>query len=168
METRFPDVSCMSVSECVAVGSEGPKEQLLADKGVAATWNGGRWTSELVPSITGTEEITMAGISCPPGQAVCEAVGGEANETAGIVPIVLRRSGPGEWVRQSFEAPGGTSLWSLSGIECPTSVTTCLAVGSAWYSGKSGSEPRPLVERFNGSAWHAEVLHCRPGWRKAS
>ena len=69
--SQLSDVSCKSASSCEAVGqftSGG------ATKTLAEAWNGGSWTIQSTPNVSGAANSALGGVSCPSATA-CEAVG---------------------------------------------------------------------------------------------
>jgi hypothetical protein len=138
----------------VAIGTEG-----TAVGGGAAEWNGARWAPEVIPGQAETTQTHWLGISCAPGTTICEAVGWEVSGKNNLIqPIVERRVGPGNWERQTFEVPvaeGQTHPFVVTAIDC-ISATSCVITGNAGF-GSSYSILHPLVERWNGTKWQAEL-----------
>ena len=160
---EYSSVSCASAVMCVGLGQEGS-----TPAGGAGEWNGARWTDELVPGGQGTEVTHWAGISCVPGGTTCTAVGYETgNKNTTAERLAERRIGPGNWERQALETPvfeGQSRFYLLTAIDCPT-ATSCFATGN--YGVGNQLSPRPMVERWNGSKWQAEMLPVPAGFANA-
>lgn len=80
-------VSCVSSSDCAAVGGLSNSNQVLAER-----WNGTSWSVEHTPTITGASLLWA--VSCP-SAAECVAVG-----SRGGLPLLERWSG-GRWSLQA-------------------------------------------------------------------
>jgi hypothetical protein len=80
-------VSCVSTSNCVAVGSRTNSHQSIAER-----WNGSRWSIEDTPSLAGGSLLWA--VSCP-SAAGCFAVG-----TRGGLPLLERWNGA-SWSTQA-------------------------------------------------------------------
>jgi hypothetical protein len=137
------DVSCMSPSNCMAVGyySDTPEDaQTLAE-----SWNGTQWSVTTTPNPSATYD-QLKGVSCT-GSTSCIAVG-----------EVVNSSGPNETLVESWD---GTS-WSvvpspsvgvdssLESVSC-NGPTQCQAIGS--YTADSTGPSQTLAESWNGSVW---------------
>lgn len=127
-------VSCVSASECMAVGYYRNAAGIWAN--YSARWKSNSWEAISTPEPANSEEGTLGGISCMSASA-CKAVGWY--RWGAVRPVILTWNGS-SW---SFDKPA-RSFGSLSGASC-TSGSACIAVG-----------PGPVVERWNGSAWASE------------
>jgi hypothetical protein len=132
-------VSCVSATDCTAVGSVGNAPETLVE-----SWNGTAWS--VVPSPDpGSGDNILYGVSCVSATA-CTAVG----------VSIQKVTGGGRTSEALVESWDGTA-WSvvptpdpanrtLDGVSC-VSATDCTAVGG------SGRPTTPLVESWNGTAW---------------
>jgi hypothetical protein len=109
-------VSCPSAGPCTVVAS-GP---------LAETWNGVTWTSDALPSLAGTSQSGLAGVSCRAGGR-CTAVGSYWSDGSELA-LAERRSA-GAWSIQPVHEPTGSRNTTLESVSCP-STSTCVAVGS--------------------------------------
>lgn len=136
------DVSCISSSECIAVGFKSPSAAM------AERWDGSEWKIQEVPAPEGGSNTKLFDVAC--FSTSCMAVG--SYEKSGVrLPLIDRWNGS-SWEVQSASAPAESTSTLLAGVSCPT-AESCLAVG--WYT-KVGE--RPFVERWNGSSWSVETL----------
>jgi hypothetical protein len=127
------EVSCVSQSFCIAVGSYDVKDGTAP---LAERWDGRRWTTTHVPipSSDGPEGWLSA-ISCVSARA-CLAVG----QLDSQFPLAERWNGR-SWSRQALPPSGDQG--ELLGVSCPTAAV-CLAVGDSF----TGDCQAPLLERW--------------------
>jgi alpha-tubulin suppressor-like RCC1 family protein len=128
--SRLDEVSCVSATSCVALGTSGPDN-------VVQTWNGTTWAT--TPSNIMAEAV-VSGLSCTSATA-CTAVG--SYQSGGVDQTLIETWNGSTWTVVASPNQGAGDN-SLSGLSCP-SVSFCSAVGT--YSGHT------LVEHFDGSAW---------------
>lgn len=107
-------VSCASSSACMAVGSVGPQDGLLAER-----WNGSTWSLQRPPDPF--DAWVLKGVSCA-SSTECVAVG------AGEVPVADRWDGR-RWSAQNTHFDPQATASGLLSVSCP-SRTTCDAVGA--------------------------------------
>ncbi len=128
-------VSCVSATNCTAVGKQG-------EKPVALRWNGSGWSTLSAPSAT----ITSSGnISCLLNKE-CMTVSG--TDTVGQelwTPTSV-------WTTYTGPAPGEGA--ALTGVSCQT-PTACFAVGS--YVDSSTKRLTALAEVWNGTGWTTQT-----------
>jgi hypothetical protein len=136
-------VSCVSTTDCVAVGSY--EDTSSNEDPFAETWNGAGWAVQTMPSPSATSNLYTSGVSCTSSTA-CIAVGGYQSSTAEVA-FAERLTG-GSWSVLTVPMPAGSDYAGLSGISCVS--TGCVAVGS---DENSGGTSLPLVENWNGAAW---------------
>jgi streptogramin lyase len=98
------------------------------------------------PDPTGGSANVLNGLSCS-SSAACAAIGSYKNSAGTEVPLGEGWNGI-EWSLQSTANPTGGTENVLDGVSC-SSATACTAVGS--YETSNGH--RPLIERWNGTAW---------------
>ncbi len=132
-------VSCVSATDCTAVGSVGNAPETLVE-----SWNGTAWS--VVPSPDpGSGDNILYGVSCASATA-CTAVGVSIQKVTGggRTSKALVESWNGTaWSTVPTPDPGNKTL---VGVSC-VSATDCTAVGS------SGNSAMTLVESWNGTAW---------------
>jgi hypothetical protein len=133
-------VSCVSSSDCVAVGSYVNRADISAP--LAERWNGVSWSIQPTPSPSGSTYGELLSVSCAAATA-CTAVG-DYNSNRGTQPLAEQWNGS-SWSIQPTPNPGSGILSSVS---C-TSPTACSAVGSAGLG-------TPLVERWDGTSWSVQ------------
>jgi hypothetical protein len=138
-------VSCPTATRCIAVGGYGlPGE--AGSQPYAASWNGIRWTDQVVPDAT--EDASLDAVSCS-GPASCTAVG---EYYVGSVETALVEHWNGTtWAIQPDAAPADAYLTAVS---C-TSATSCTAVGS-------GLPEDGVAEQWNGTSWTLQATPPAP------
>jgi hypothetical protein len=137
------DVSCVSGSECVAVGRS---YGLLSE-----TWNGSAWSLHSMPEV-GTSINEVKAVSCSSFSA-CTAVGLYWDSETTSKTLVERWNGT-EWSVQSSVNSAGAKENRLYEVSC-TSATFCMAVGI--YT-DSESKGHPLSETWNGTEWKLQAV----------
>jgi hypothetical protein len=138
-EDTIESTSCPGATVCVAVGYDGFSHESFAE-----AWNGAEWR------VVGSVEGTMKRISCP-ATNWCAAIGYSAG---GGLQYWRFTESAGTWSVKAFSSlplPAGASFSAVRGLSCSSS-TACTAVGSYY----NGAEYKPLVDRWNGSAWSTQ------------
>lgn len=125
----FNGVSCTRRNACVAVGTGNTSNARNQYPGLAARWDGRRWS--LLPS---PPVMDLHGVACP-STRICEAVGDGAARWNGH-----------RWAAEAVRSPVMVTLTSVS---CP-SMISCVAVGD--YAG-GDFEVSPVVEHWDGLRW---------------
>ncbi len=135
------DVSCVSASSCVAVGS---------GYGVALTevWNGTRWSLFASPTPVGRR---FDGVSCLTASK-CFAVGVSSSPYAFSGTTLVERWNGTSWTILASPNPAGAAYSELASISCLTQ-TDCYAVGLSRTETPQTQVERALVEHWNGTAW---------------
>jgi hypothetical protein len=118
-------VSCGSTESCVAVGRTSEAKLIVAH------WDGKEWATQT----TGLSELAES-VSCKGSE--CVIVGG-------VHGAITSNAGK-EWTLVTMAAPEKVSF-ILTGVSCPTALSSCFAVGGA-------TNELPLAERS--SANHKE------------
>lgn len=143
-------VSCLSSSQCVAVGryltrtSPGVSE---VTKAVGQYSTGGSFTLQELPTVGSSTHSELKGVSCyAPNE--CTAVGYYTSGPGEWKPLEGQWFGPTGWTAAALPLPAGATYGWLYGISCPV-ADYCKAAG--FY--RTGSEWRPLFERRNGPKW---------------
>ena len=154
--TQPTDLSCTSVSFCVATGfyTTAPGGGATINRPLIAMWDGTAWQPISTPMPT--EAVSGAGriegVSCV-STDFCVAAGWfyaeYAGSSSGLLgkPLIERWDGE-EWHYETFpNFPKGGSFGHLESVSC-TSSSHCLAVGynevARWYA---------LALRWDGSEW---------------
>jgi len=122
-------ISCVSSSDCWAVGYRNKTSNALAEH-----WNGTAWT---INSPSGFSQ-PLAEVSCGSSSS-CVARTSES--------LLLARWNGSSWSQETAPTPEGASSTILNGISC-TSASACMIVG--WYNVGHGV---PLTMAWNGSKW---------------
>jgi hypothetical protein len=140
-------VSCVSSSDCTAVGSS------WFDSGTSALverWNGTSWSIEPTPD-TGSTRSSLSGVSCPaPGS--CTAVGSYNNALGAGTALVEHWDGS-SWSIEPVPNLAGAGSSDLTAVSC-SAPNACTAVGLEIASPTEPLPPAvPLVERWDGSSW---------------
>jgi hypothetical protein len=143
-ESVLSSVSCVSPSECMAVGwyknSSGVKVTL------AERWISGIWSIVSTPNPSGAKASTLLGVSCTSSTA-CTAVGSFTNSSGVEVTAAEGWNGT-VWSLQESPNPSGAQSSILWDVSCSSS-TACTAAGRFTSSGIE----KPLAENWNGSSW---------------
>jgi hypothetical protein len=133
-------ISCVSVSDCVAVGSGG-------DGTVTMSWNGSTWAVDPTPTQT-AEDDQLTAVSCA-SAASCLAIG-TTNRVNGL--LVEEWDGSVWTVLPNPPAPAGAADSYLTAVSC-ASAAECMVVG-----GYEGGGNGLLAELWNGSAWVLQAV----------
>lgn len=149
-------VSCASAKACTAVGSAFNRK---AGRSVnlAEAWDGTRWRLRAVPNPKRSTNGSLLGVSCTSRRA-CTAVGFYDTGTAGRTLAVAERWNGTRWRIQPTRRPAGTLSDEFVGVSCSTRHA-CTAVG---YQNNPITGARPLVEAWNGTKWHVQVVPLPP------
>jgi hypothetical protein len=161
-------VSCVSKSDCWAVGGGGLL--LLNGPGLNEVlhWNGSKWRSVKVPNpggTTGSVNNYLRGVSCVTSSD-CWAVGIYRNSAGKAHNQALHWNGKKWLAAASMPNPGSTSgtgptpvLRQLLGVACP-STTVCRAVGS--YPNKAGATVNEAL-RLHAKKWSVMPIESPGG-----
>lgn len=137
-------VSCVSMSDCVAVGFNYTPNRPLAEK-----WNGKKWALTTVRLPSGAPNGSLSTVSCPSARQ-CMAIGGYST-VAGYFTETWNGKA---WTAGKLPSPARTQIF-ITAVSCPA-VNHCLAVG--YWSPVGGYQTYPLAESWNGRTWTAERL----------
>jgi len=127
-------VACASASRCEAVGG-----------GLAAGWNGTKWSPQGLPTVNGGQ---LHGVSCY--RTGCTSVGTSSSGTGGTKTLAETWNGA-RWALQSPVGSGNVTgavntIWSA--VHCG-SASNCTVVGE-W---DNASNNYTLAETWNGARW---------------
>ena len=128
-------VSCRAAGHCVAVGGS-----------LAMTWDGAAWTQQGVAE-PGEDDNLLAGVSCPPGNAVCQAVGSFIEASGARLSLSEEWNDVSWKIERTFSQ--GDPFSGLSGVSCPFSFA-CVAVGTYLTDFDRFDA---LAERWDGHRW---------------
>jgi hypothetical protein len=143
MSAQLLDVSCRSVTACVAVGdylNAGGTGVPLAE-----IWNGRTWTPTAPATPKGSSGGQLLGVSCAAAKS-CVAVGGDFTNSGGAA---LAESWNGSrWTLSRPPEPKGSVVGELNTVSC-TSAAHCIAVGSS----STNTAGFALADAWNGGGW---------------
>lgn len=136
----FDDVTCVSASDCWAVGAfESGGQRTLIEH-----WDGASWS--IVNSANpGQNSNWLHSVTCS-STSDCWAVGFSGG---GIGNTLIEHWNGASWLAVSSPSPGAFGN-ELFGVAC-ASPSDCWAVGT-YFAGGSGYY-RPLIERWDGTSW---------------
>jgi hypothetical protein len=140
-------VSCVSPTDCTAVGGfikgsgEG-QEQPLAEH-----WDGTSWSIEKVPNPHTENGSSLSAVSCPAASA-CEAAGSYTDFDSLQAVMAFGWNGS-KWTRQAESDPGGGESSDQLSLSC-TDASHCTAAG---YWDDDQGVVRALIERWDGAEW---------------
>ena len=140
-KSLFDGVSCVSTSECIAVGS-------YRGRALAESWNGTTWTVQSTPHPAGATSSSLSSVSCS-ANGSCSAVG-SFSSASGTGSFAESWNGS-TWVLQHIPEPAGADSTALSSVACAGS-SSCFAVGDY----ELGATSLPLSEERNGAVWSIE------------
>ncbi len=137
-------VSCLSFSECTAVGDHSTDTLVLA-------WNGSKWATESSPNqeVGGKNyQSSLDGVSCT-SESNCVAVGHYLNEDGTPSTLVESWNGSAWTIVPSPDvASQDNDSNALVGVSC-IGATSCVAVGTT--ANENGDQT--LAETWDGAAW---------------
>jgi hypothetical protein len=134
-------VACPGATSCFAVGVSG----VSPAKTLIERWNGSAWSIVASPNPAGAANSALFGVACT-STTSCFAVG---SANSGITPRTLvERWNGSAWSIVASPSPAGSTTPTLMSVSCPSS-TSCFATG--YYD--AASVTKPLIERWNGTAW---------------
>lgn len=140
------DVSCVSATDCMAVGSVTPGSG--SDEAFAMRWDGTTWTVVTTPEVS-SGNTRLLSVSCPMA-SFCVAVGTFYDATSARFTWF-----PTHWDGTTWNVlsgpQAGTSHNFVTGVSC-TGASNCVVVGYFY------DVPRykTLVQRWDGSSWAAD------------
>ena len=147
VDSGLASVSCISASDCVAVGEYDGGAGGRGYRALSETWNGTSWSIVASPNRT-TEDNGLYGVSCT-SASNCVAVGYYSYDSDGReTPLALiERWNGSAW--SIVPAPARSNHSWLGGVS-RNSSSSCVAVGE--YE-TSSEYDKTLVEAWNGSDW---------------
>jgi hypothetical protein len=155
LSVSLDGVSCVSATACVAVGYYEPRSGGASFKAFIESWNGTSWSVVLSPHPASSSTV-LSGVSCL-SAAACTAVGSYYPLDSGQFKTFVESWNGSTWSVVPSPSPG-TEYNALNAVSC-VSATACTAVG---YHYDTPTEPRTLVESWNGSVWSVVPSPNRP------
>ncbi|MCL5445693.1 MAG: hypothetical protein M1121_06545, partial [Actinobacteria bacterium] len=140
-ENSLSDVSCVSSTSCIAVGSYSNK---TASQTLIESWNGTSWSIAASPNQAGSDSY-LSGVSCASSTS-CTAVGYYNNN--GVSQTLIESWNGTIWSIAASPNMSSSQYNSLGGVSCVSS-TSCTADG--YYS--NGTVLQTLFESWNGTSW---------------
>ena len=141
-------VSCLSATDCIAVGTAGFSGTPANTQPLAERWNGTSWTIQATPALpAGAYNPHLSSVSCT-SPARCTAIGGYLANGSAETSLAERWNGTA-WTIQSGVAPAGTGLESVS---CTSSVS-CTAVGIT-----GAFTVTSVADHWNGTSWTLQSM----------
>jgi hypothetical protein len=141
-------ISCLSSSECTAVGTYGSGET----KTFAMRWNGSEWS--LQTTVNPSKETRLTSVSCPTS-SFCMASGFYYDfATSKWTPHAQSWNGS-EWSTKAPVKPAGANISWLYSVSCVTS-SACWGVGPKEVDA-STHETQTMVQFWNGSSWSLQT-----------
>jgi hypothetical protein len=157
-DTALIGVSCVSSTECMAVGYTGKSSTSLT--ALSDRWSAGSWAQTTNVSRSGFSSSRLWGVDCLSGAAVsCTAVGWGTSSGKELA-IAEEWTKAGGWLEAATNSPS-TSVNVLGGVGC---TKTCIAVGYA----TTATEPEALIERLEGATPPLETPAKLTGFSKLS
>jgi hypothetical protein len=143
-QASLAGVACPRPRMCIAVGQATDRH----GRGVALAefWDGSDWSVIRLQTPPGARSANALGIACS-GSTFCMAVGGS---TLGTLAEVWDGA---TWSLLPTPGPPGGGPSVLRGVAC-ASPSMCVAVGD--HDPRHGPV-RPLIDRWDGSAWSAQT-----------
>lgn len=139
-------VSCVSGTDCSAVGYYTSSDSPYDNKAVAEHWDGSSWANVTVPTSDGTHPSTLSGVFCVTGSD-CRAVGDN---------VIEHWNGSAWAIVASPAAPTGFNL--LQSVTCVT-TSDCWAVGNGYRD----TAYQTLTEHWDGNSWaDRQLAQYRP------
>jgi len=161
---QLDNVSCISGTDCWAVGNAGPAQQnpnflpifpgAVGDQGLIEHWDGNDWSVVPSPSEPSPGGGYLNGLTCVDASD-CWASGSTTDSTGMASGVLMEHWNGSVWSIMPTAVPDATTSSILSSISC-ISASQCWAVGSSGSfggGGGSGFQPNSFVENWNGSAW---------------
>jgi hypothetical protein len=140
-------VSCVSPTDCTAVGGFIKKSGDAQEQPLAEHWDGASWSIEKVPNPHTENGSSLNGVSCPAAGA-CDAAGSSTDFDVQQVVMAFGWNGS-TWARQDESDPGGGEVSDQLSVSC-TDASDCTAAG---FWNDDHGVVRALVERWDGAAW---------------
>ena len=150
----FSGVSCLSATDCLAVGSHGngSTTQFM----LAEAWNGSTWTRQHPLAPPESDNTDLSTTSC--SSSTCTATGTYTDKLSGSQEGMAETWNGSTW---SEETLPGSGLYNvhMTGLSC-TSPTSCIAVGDGTDSEKNAAS---FAEALTGADWSESAIGSAEG-----
>ncbi len=151
-------VSCVSSSECWAVGSVNDGGGNSTDRTLTERWNGTRWSVVRSPNVSTSPSDQLVGVTCT-SRLDCWAVGNALGYSSPPLPALTEHWDGSKWSIVPSEQVSPKDSYELSSVTC-IHTKDCWSVGHSRGSAYSMG----LVERLElwGAPYHRERVVHRP------
>jgi ribosomal protein L24E len=161
---QLTGVTCLSASNCWAVGSAGPSQQdpnflpifpaAAGDQGLIEHWDGATWT--VVPSYASPDPGGgyLSDVTCV-NSTDCWVSGSTTDSNGDALATLMENWDGSTWSVVPSPVPPNSTASILASVSC-LSASQCWAVGSTGPfggGGGSGFQPNNFIEMWNGTAW---------------
>jgi hypothetical protein len=141
----FVSVSCVSATDCVAVGNNGTGP-------LAERWNGTKWSVTAMHfPVTAKGGGYLYGVSCGAPKS-CVAVGWYYRSGTGAALPLAESWNGASWSVATVPVPKGSGGALPFGVAC-TSAKSCFLVGYYLRVPGNYNTSTPLIESWNGTKW---------------
>jgi hypothetical protein len=127
--THLASVSCASPTACTAVGDYDPVPEPHPGLALIERWDGHAWTLQAAPSLPGSAENPLSGISCI-ATTECTAVGFVVDDRSLIWHTLVEHWNGASWTVEPSPNIAGALFNLLGGVSC-TAHNSCMAVGAS-------------------------------------
>jgi hypothetical protein len=138
---ELDSVSCVSVTDCFAVGQYAPRGGPIVP--LAEHWDGSHWALQKAAKPKRGKDSGLFGVSCISARA-CIAVG-EYTDGAGTEVTLAEHWNGIRWTVQETPNPAHSTNSGFTGMSCVAAIR-CVAVGS--FINRTGTS-LPLAERYS-------------------
>jgi len=139
-DNHLADVSCVSASECWAVGGSSGLGQSIIE-----AWKGSSW--QIAPSPSGADG-ELYGVTCT-SPTDCWAVGSYFDQATTSLQTLIESWDGSAWTAVSSPNTSASQTNVLNSVTC-TSSTECFAVG---YYRSGTNVAQTLIEQWDGHTW---------------
>jgi hypothetical protein len=126
LENTLEDVSCSTITNCIAVGTFKETGKGQFTKPLSERWNGSEWSLLTTPSPSEVKDVKLSSVSC--ASSTCTAVGQYVPTAGSGEEKTLAEYWDGaKWVIQT-SPNSAQKVNALTGVSCSSSIA-CTAVG---------------------------------------
>jgi hypothetical protein len=143
-------VTCVSASECWAVGTFAVTTSNTISQTLTEHWDGTSWTIVNSPNTSDTDNNFLNGVTCV-SESDCWAAGVYNLPKTTTSQTLIEHWDGTSWTIVS--SPNNQVMWNnnLYGVACSSAVD-CWAVGN-YYNSTKPSISQTLIERWDGTSW---------------